>query len=50
MVLFPPQEINSVIVNELQQLKFSQLYFHEKVSIKKRGRLTFDIKCTSARN
>ena len=38
-----PREISSVTVSELQQLKFSQLSLHEKVAVKKRGRLTPDI-------
>ena len=38
-----PREISSVTVSELQQLKFSQLSLHEKVVVKKRGRLTPDI-------
>jgi len=31
MVFLPPQKINSVIFNEFQQLKFSQLSLHKKV-------------------
>ncbi|XP_075232954.1 zinc finger MYM-type protein 1-like isoform X2 [Lycorma delicatula] len=38
-----PQEISSVTVRELQQLKFSQLSLHEKVIVKKRGRSTPDL-------
>nr|CAD7417949.1 unnamed protein product [Timema poppensis] len=38
-----PQEISSVTVSELQQLKFSRLSLHEKVTVKKRGRSTPDI-------
>jgi hypothetical protein len=43
MASLHPQEISSVTVSELQQLKFSQLSLHEKVTVKKRGRSTPDI-------
>lgn len=38
------EEMSSVTVSELQQLNFSQLSLHEKITFKKRGRPTPDIK------
>ncbi|KAL7634398.1 UNVERIFIED_CONTAM: hypothetical protein RMT77_014775 [Armadillidium vulgare] len=43
MVSSHSQEICSVTVSELQQLKFLQLSYDEKVTVKKRGRSTPDI-------
>ncbi|XP_076763834.1 zinc finger MYM-type protein 1-like [Xylocopa sonorina] len=37
------QEITSVTVSELQQLKFTQLSLHEKLTLKRRGRSTPDM-------
>jgi hypothetical protein len=37
---FDSQEITSVTIREFQQLKFSQLCPHEKVTVKKRCRPT----------